>query len=205
MKKKNILLGILLLFIFAHCKNDSNKKNQSEDIKSQGQFSLPDYWKNPTVWQWQREAARTDFIPYENFERAKSKSHPNDAYFKNLNGFWKFKSYEKVNSLPSDIISSTNLDQWDQMSIPNCMEMRNIGKALFKNNKLPFTADYPNLPENNQTTIFRRTIDIPLLWKDRDVLLIFEGVASAFFVYVNGELAGYSEDSRAISEFSIGK
>ncbi|MBK7467465.1 MAG: hypothetical protein IPJ43_11965 [Saprospiraceae bacterium] len=205
MKKKNILLGILLLFIFAHCKNDSNKKNQSGDLKSQGQFSLPDYWKNPTVWQWQREAARTDFIPYENFERAKSKSHPNDTYFKNLNGFWKFKSYEKVNSLPSDIISSTNLDQWDQMSIPNCMEMRNIGKALFKNNKLPFTADYPNLPENNQTTIFRRTIDIPLLWKDRDVQLIFEGVASAFFVYVNGELAGYSEDSRAISEFSIGK
>ena len=38
-----------------------------------------------------------------------------------------------------------------------------------------------------------------------DVFLDFEGVESAYYVWVNGELAGYAEDSRLPSHFNITK
>ncbi len=195
--------GILLVLLVAACKNDKQDR-KSEEANLNGR-AFPNYWEDPKVWQWNKEAARTDFIPYESFTRAKSGAHPNDQYYKSLNGFWKYKSFTNPNLVPAGIINENKLEGWTDISVPVCMELKNVGLALFKNFKLPFESNFPKTPEQNQTTILKRTIDIPLLWKDRDIHLVFEGISSAFFVYVNGQLAGYSEDSRAISEFSISK
>ncbi|MDO6425075.1 hypothetical protein Q4521_21520, partial [Saccharophagus degradans] len=42
-------------------------------------------------------------------------------------------------------------------------------------------------------------------WADKDIILHFGGVSSAFYVWVNGEFVGYSEDTRLPSEFDITK
>ena len=55
----------------------------------------------------------------------------------------------------------------------------------------------------NPVGSYIRTFTVPADWKDRPVLLHFEGVESAFYVWVNGELVGYSEDTFTPAEFDI--
>ena len=50
---------------------------------------------------------------------------------------------------------------------------------------------------------YRRTFTIPAHWNKRQIILYFGGVASAFYVWVNGEKVGYSQDSKTPSEFDI--
>ena len=40
-------------------------------------------------------------------------------------------------------------------------------------------------------------------WDGRDVFVSFEGVESAFYLYVNGQRVGYGEDSYTTDEFNI--
>jgi len=57
--------------------------------------------------------------------------------------------------------------------------------------------------DSNTVLILQKPLDISTQWKSRDVFAVFEGISSAYFVYVNGQLAGYNEDSKAVSEFNI--
>ena len=55
----------------------------------------------------------------------------------------------------------------------------------------------------NPVSSYRRTFTVPETWKGRRVILRFEGVGSAFYVWVNGKKVGYAEDSKLPSEFDI--
>ena len=67
-------------------------------------------------------------------------------------------------------------------------------------------ADPPNIPaDNNPVGSYRRRFTVPAAWAGRDVFLTFDGVESAFYLWVNGERVGYSEDSRTPAEFDITK
>lgn len=57
--------------------------------------------------------------------------------------------------------------------------------------------------ENSPVGSYRRTFTIPAHWNKRQIILYFGGVASAFYVWVNGEKVGYSQDSKTPSEFDI--
>ena len=66
-----------------------------------------------------------------------------------------------------------------------------------------FPINPPFVPSENPTGIYRRTIEIPTDWANRRNVLRFEGVSSAYDVWVNGVHAGYSKVSRLASEFDI--
>ncbi|RPH94450.1 MAG: DUF4981 domain-containing protein, partial [Calditrichaeota bacterium] len=55
----------------------------------------------------------------------------------------------------------------------------------------------------NETGLYRRSFTIPDSWKGKQVFLHFDGVQSAFYLWVNGQFTGYSEDSMLPSEFNI--
>ncbi|MBC7316345.1 MAG: beta-galactosidase subunit alpha, partial [Chloroflexi bacterium] len=44
---------------------------------------------------------------------------------------------------------------------------------------------------------------LPEGWQGKQVFLVFGGVDSAFYVWVNGQMVGYSQDSRLPAEFNI--
>lgn len=62
----------------------------------------------------------------------------------------------------------------------------------------------PNELEN-PTGCYRRVFDLPEGWIEngRRVFLLFEGVDSAFYCWVNGHRVGYSQDSRLPAEFDV--
>lgn len=55
----------------------------------------------------------------------------------------------------------------------------------------------------NPVGAYIREFTVPASWEGMDIFLDFEGVESAYYVWVNGELAGYAEDSRLPSHFNI--
>jgi beta-galactosidase len=50
---------------------------------------------------------------------------------------------------------------------------------------------------------YRRAFQLPVLWEHRRVFVHFDGVESAFYVWINGHFAGYSQNSRSPAEFDI--
>ena len=57
----------------------------------------------------------------------------------------------------------------------------------------------------NPVGSYKRSFKIPSDWKDKEVFLHFGAVSSAFYVWVNEQLVGYSEDSKVPAEFNITK
>ena len=62
----------------------------------------------------------------------------------------------------------------------------------------------PYIPQDtNETGSYRTTFNIPTDWQGRQVFIVFDGVDSAFYLWVNGEQVGYSQDSRLPAEFDL--
>ena len=63
--------------------------------------------------------------------------------------------------------------------------------------------DYTAFVERNPTGLYRRTFTIPDAWQGQEVYLRFGSVSSAFYVWVDGQLVGYSQGSMEPAEFRI--
>ena len=69
-----------------------------------------------------------------------------------------------------------------------------------------FSVAMPNVPMDvNPTGAYRTSFTLPSAWKGDHVFLRFEKVASASFVWVNGEQVGYNEGAQEPSEYDITK
>lgn len=64
----------------------------------------------------------------------------------------------------------------------------------------------PQAPVNyNPVGYYRTTFQTPADWDGRNIFLSFQGVKSAYYVYVNGQEVGYSTDSFTAHDFNITK
>jgi len=68
---------------------------------------------------------------------------------------------------------------------------------------MPFDHQPPSVPDANPTGIYRKTFSLPEDWETRRTVIHFDGVESAFFLFVNGMEAGFSKDSRTPAAFDI--
>ncbi|KAL5581427.1 hypothetical protein UlMin_013869, partial [Ulmus minor] len=74
---------------------------------------------------------------------------------------------------------------------PSNWQMHGFDKPIYTNVVYPFPLNPPFVPADNPTGCYRTYFDIPKEWKGRRILLHFEAVDSAFFVWINGVLVGY--------------
>ena len=83
-----------------------------------------------------------------------------------------------------------------------------MGVAIYTNHGYEFKPRNPQpplLPEANPVGVYRRDIEIPASWDNRDIYLHIGGAKSGLYVYLNGKEVGYSEDSKNPAEFLINK
>ncbi len=131
-------------------------------------------------------------------------------YTLDLNGTWKFQLFGKPEDAPDEFARNDFSDsEWFDMAVPSNWQndMRIPDRAIYTRDVYLFQkeANPPLLPDANPTGCYRRTFDVPAEWLERDVRIVFDGVDSAFDLWVNGQYAGYAEDSRLPSEFAITK
>ena len=165
---------------------------------------VPD-WENPRVVERNREPAHATLVPYDDEHKALKGDRSSSPWFMLLNGDWKF-SLEKnpKNASKNFFRVNFNAGSWDTVPVPSNWQMLGYDKPIYTNVAYPFPADPPRVPhDDNPTGSYRKNFEIPNSWKGRQVFLVFDGVDSAFYVWVNGKLMGYSEDSRLPAEFNI--
>jgi len=149
-----------------------------------------DYIENLDVFEFGQEETRAYYIP---------------EHHQVLNGQWKFFYADTPEGIPVDFYEERFRDsKWDTIDVPSNWEMRGYGDPLFRNVSAPFIANPPYTPRDyNPTGAYRTTFTIPEEWKGEEVFLRFEKVASASFLWVNGQEVGYNEGAQEPAEYDI--
>ena len=161
-------------------------------------------WETLTFLQENRLPGRSYFIPYTDEGTALSFQREESPFFMLLNGTWKFHYSPSPGEAPEDFYRDTYaVDQWDDLQVPSSWQMHGYGHPHYTNVNYPFPVDPPHVPTENPTGCYRRTFFVPDAWLKRYVTLRFEGVDSAFHLWINGRPVGYSQGSRLPSEFDI--
>jgi beta-galactosidase len=119
-----------------------------------------------------------------------------------LNGRWDFHYAPTPLKAPEP--TSPPDEQWTTIQVPGHWQLQGHGIPHYTNVQYPIPVCPPHVPTNNPTGTYRRTFHVPSDWDDHSQLrLRFDGVDSAFHVWVNGILAGYAQGSRNAHEFDV--
>ncbi|CAK7220642.1 hypothetical protein SBRCBS47491_004257 [Sporothrix bragantina] len=127
----------------------------------------------------------------------------------NLSGTWKFHHCDSPLDAPQDVAKwAADSASWDDICVPGHWQLqgrdKGWGRPHYSNINFPFPADPPNVPSlHNETGIYARRFTVPLEFHGQQLRLRFEGVDSAFHVFVNGHEIGYSQGARNPAEFDI--
>jgi beta-galactosidase len=128
-----------------------------------------------------------------------------------LDGRWKFAYAQNTAERPDGFEQPTyDCSGWDEIEVPGHIQLQGYGKPQYVNTQYPWDGHEnpipPQIPQrNNPVGSYITRFSIPKAWAGSRITLIFHGVESAFFVWVNGEPVGYAEDSFTPSRFDITK
>lgn len=178
------------------------------------QINKPD-WENLSVLEINREPARAYFIPFANEKQALAGDKNQSPFYQSLNGNWKFHWVARPEERPADFFKTDFNDSgWKTIPVPSNWEMQGYGTPIYVSSGYAFKInpprvtsepkqDYTTYKERNPVGSYRRTFRLPESWSNRQVFVRFEGVQSAFYIWVNGKKVGYSQGSMSPSEFDI--
>lgn len=137
------------------------------------------------------------FIPFSKGQDP-FESRENSARFELLNGDWDFKFYGSIIDIEDDFISS-GFDK--KIPVPSNWQLHGYDKPQYTNVCYPIPYDPPYVPDDIPVGIYQRSYNYSSDGNDR--ILVFEGIDSCVYLYINGEFAGYSQVSHSTSEFDI--
>lgn len=164
---------------------------------------------NPEIVGVNKLPQHATLMPYENYEEAKKCNRYASSRCKLLNGKWKFKLYKNYAYRPSDFAQPLyDSHNWDSIQVPGSWTMQGYDQNQYCNVRYPWEGSEdicpPNAPtKHNPVGCYLKRIHINQSLLSKRIVLCFEGVESAFYLYVNGERVGYSESTFNRAEFDI--
>lgn len=169
----------------------------------------PEWNNNPDIFQVNRMKAHSTLMPYDSVEEALKGRRDESLHYLSLNGEWKF-SFAKT---PEERIKNFyemdfDCSNWNEIKVPGHWQLQGYDYPQYTNQRYPWENTEPLSPPfapvvYNPVGSYVRTFEIPESWDGKPVYISFQGVESAFYVWVNGDLVGYSEDTFTPAEFDI--
>ena len=161
-----------------------------------------DEWMNLQVNEINRLPVHTSFLAYD--------AAPNESSrYLSLDGDWKFHWVANLDERPTDFYR-TDLDDshWATMPVPGMWELNGYGDPIYLNIGFPWRGNWENDPphvpvQDNHVGTYRRHITLPADWHGKQIIAHFGSVTSNINLWVNGQFAGYAEDSKTAAEFDI--
>jgi len=161
-------------------------------------------WQNQHILAKNREPAHATSISYPSPEAAFTFERNLSPYFTLLNGQWKFHYLPFADACPNGFERpGFDASSWDSIPVPSNWQMLGYGKPNYTNVAYPYPVNPPYVPDDNPIGLYRSDFNIPVAWKERQIFIVFEGVNSAFKLWINGQEVGYSQGSHLPSEFNI--
>ncbi|MCT9076607.1 glycoside hydrolase family 2 TIM barrel-domain containing protein [Streptomyces fulvoviolaceus] len=173
----------------------------------------PEWNGHINVFRLGTEPPHTTLTPYANVGQALAGDRSRSPYRLSLDGRWKFAYAERPDDRDTDFYR-TDVDDgdWDSIPVPSAWQLHGYDSPIYVNITYPWwgpngrgeEAQPPAAPTRyNPVGQYRRTFTVPRDWAGRRTFLHFEGVKSAHYVWINGEMVGYHEDSYDPAEYDI--
>lgn len=164
-------------------------------------------WQNLELQQINREPNRTTLIPYACRNAAMLGERGASPFYKLLNGVWDFY-YAAVPEVWPENFEREDYDfedvEWETINVPGNWQMEgDYDVPQYTNVRFPIPYDPPFVPDDNPVGFYRREFTLPSSWADKRIFINFDGVNSAYYVYVNGKQAGFSKVTHMPAEFDI--
>jgi beta-galactosidase/beta-glucuronidase len=184
-----------------------------EEIREKLMISLAERmqhdWENPAIVGRNKEPGHVPLAPYDATADALARDviqREASPYIHSLNGEWRFDLVPNPAATPEGFERPDYADDaWDTIPVPSNWELQGYSNPIYVNVQYPFPPDeLPCVPEDdNATGCYRTTFTVPENWQGRRVHIVFEGVESAFHLWLNGTEIGYSQGSRLPAEFDL--
>lgn len=166
------------------------------------------YIMNPTLVEENQEPARVPVFLFDNETDAKSGDRSLSPWHFSLDGTWNFRWVKNPYEVPSGFYQPDyDVSGWDDITVPGTWQMQGFGYNLYRNIPLEFSPyDPPHVPlDFNPVGTYTRTFILPDNWDGRNIFLNFEGVKTAFWVWINGEYVGFNKGAMTSAIFDITK
>ncbi|WP_195983741.1 glycoside hydrolase family 2 TIM barrel-domain containing protein [Clostridium sp. D33t1_170424_F3] len=197
------------------------------------EFQGQEWYDQLRTYEVNREPAHAQFIPYESKEKALlneasalDEDASESAYYQKLTGTeWDFalvttplEAKTKDESWLAETLSDDVKGDFQKEYVPQSWQTYRNEDGSFKYDSPIYTnQSYPwqNFEARNDNAngyaatvynpvgYYRTTFETPENFDGRNTFITFEGVESAYYVYVNGQKVGYSEDSYTAHDFNI--
>lgn len=143
---------------------------------------------------------RAYYIPYLSKAAALAGVREKSECFTLLSGCdWHFRYFSSFDDVP-DGIAEADFNEWERIPVPSCWQMHGYGAPQYTNVNYPIPLDPPHVPYQNPTGVYARSFTANTAGK---TYIVFEGVDSALYLYINGRYAGYFEISHIGGEIDI--
>jgi len=162
-------------------------------------------WQNPEIFRVNKEPARAFYYSYASREQALLAKPFKASNHQLLNGEWNFKWFEAPHQMIENFYEAGfNDSDWVKFPVPANWELNGYGVPNYHSHAC-FNQDLvaPNLPKDNAVGLYRKQFEIPDHWQGDQIFIHFGAVKSAFYLYVNGNKIGYSQDSKTAAEFDL--
>jgi beta-galactosidase len=197
----NKLPYILLMtaLLFSACKRYSKYEGVAFTEKE------PRDWENPEMFNQNREAPHATMISFADELSALEANKLNSTNYISLDGIWKFNYVDSPDKRPYWFFKDDyDVRDWDDIEVPSNWQMKGYDVPIYVNIGYAFKMNPPYIPHDwNPVGSYKRTFTVPAGWNEKEVFLQFGAVSSAFYVWVNEQLVGYSQDSKTPAEFNI--
>ena len=154
----------------------------------------PNAWNDVNIYEINRLYPRTNVIPGEM------------EYARLLNGDWKFQWVDSPSKAPADFYKEGyDVSDWGTIKVPSNWELNGYGTPIYVNVDNEFRPNEPPFAPtvDNPVGCYLTEFEIPETWKDRLTFINFGAVKSAYYVWVNGQFVGYTEDAKTNAEFDL--
>ncbi len=183
-------------------------------LPCEAKSGTPD-WENEQVIGINKLPPRATSLPYLDRASATSDDPEKSPFYQSLNGDWKFHWAKDPDGRPTNFYQTDyDVSGWDDIPVPSNWQLHGYGVPLYTNVTYPFKKDpprvmgeppanYTNYDARNPVGSYRREFSFDDSWDGRQIFVQFDGVDSAFYLWVNGEKIGYSQGSRTAATFDI--
>lgn len=161
-------------------------------------------WENPALVDQHKEQPHAAFMLYEKKADALADDPSRSAFYKSLNGSWKFAYTATAAGRPMDFFKpSINDASWQTIPVPSNWELQGFGLPIYTNIIYPFPKNPPFVGSDVPVGSYRKEFSVPDSWGNKEVMLHFGSITGCAFVYVNGVKVGMSKSSKTAAEFMI--
>lgn len=166
-------------------------------------------WENEAVFNINKENSHATFYSFPDRLEAQNLEPKESANYLSLNGLWKFNWSKYPEARPKEFYKIEFDDTpWKEIPVPSNWELQGYGIPIYVNIPYEWTKN-PDPPfvrhDWNPVGSYRKYFSLPKDWENKEVFITFGAVKSAFYLWVNGQKVGYSQDSKLPAEFNISK